>query len=51
MSEIGGQMHEFALHIASLPIPALQCLDGKAVPQIVKARRSAPSVQNACRET
>ena len=46
MAQIRGQMRQLALDIHSLPVPAMQGLDGKTVPQIVKARGSAAFIQN-----
>ena len=46
VSHVGGQMCQFALHIDPLPIPAIQGRDGKAVSQIMQARRPPALIQD-----
>jgi hypothetical protein len=44
VTKVGGQMGQLGLNVHALPIPALQRVDGEAVPEVVESGRMAVDI-------
>jgi hypothetical protein len=51
VTKVGGQMGQFGLNVQALGIPALQSVNGEAVPEVVESGRMAVRIYNLGTDT